>query len=253
MNLSRIKKLIAYRAVFWDMALKQLKTKYSGTFLGIWWALVLPLVLAASINLVFSRVFGSGQRHFALFLLSGLLPWIFFANALTDAAGSFIRHGSEIRQNIFPRELVPFSVVLADLLNFLIGLALLLPVFCYFEPSVIARLPLLFFVLFFYFVFVSGIGLLFASWNVFFRDLTHILSVGMMVWFWVTPVFYSADKILIVGNPVTPYITVFQKILFQARVPSSSELGTCVAVAVFFFAAGYGFFLKKEAELLKRI
>lgn len=259
MNLPRINKLIAYRAVFWEMALKQLKTKYSGSFLGIWWAVILPLVLAASINFVFSKVFGAGPRHFALFLLSGLLPWIFFANASTEAAGSFIRHGSELRQNIFPRELVPLSGVLADFLNFSIGLALLLPVFCFFKPSVIILLPFLFLVLFFYLLFVSGVGLLFAGWNVFFRDLTHILSVGMMVWFWVTPVFYSVDTSVAAGqglfllNPVTPFIVVFQKLLFQAYAPSLGDLGLCVAVAVLFFAAGYGSFLKKEAELLKRI
>ena len=248
-------KFYAYRAVLWEMSLKKLKAKYSGSFLGIWWALLLPIILAAAINLVFSQVFERAQDRFSLFLLSGLLPWFFFSNSLNDAVGSFTGNVSEVRQNIFPREIIPLSYTIADFMNFMVGLLALLPLFLVFAPGSIALLPLLLFILILFFIFTAGIGLLFSSLNVFFRDFAHIMQVGMMIWFWLTPVFYSIERFseplnrLARLNPVVPYIVSFQKILFKGVAPSVPEISFCFIFAFFFFFAGYALFLKNEPEI----
>ncbi len=260
MNLSvRVGKFYTYRAVLWEMSLKKLKAKYCGSFLGIWWALLLPVILAAAINLVFSQAFERGERNFSLFLLSGLLPWFFFSNSLNDAVDSFTGNVSEVRQNIFPREIIPLSHTISDFMNFMAGLSALLPFFLVFVPGSVVLLPLLLLILILFFIFTAGIGLIFSSFNVFFRDLEHIMQIGMMIWFWLTPVFYSIDRFseplkrLAQLNPVAPYIVSFQKILFKGVAPSVPEISLCFIFALFFFFAGYLLFLKNEMELLKRI
>ncbi len=255
----RLKKLFVYRAVLWEMSFKKLKGRYSGSSLGIWWALIIPLLLTAAINFVFSQVFRAGGRHFSVFLISGLMPWFFFSNTLNDATVSFSSSISELRQNIFPRELIPFSYIISNFVNFLIGLAIVMPLFLFFSPKVILCFVHLLILLIFFLIFAAGIGLLFAVWNVFFKDLTHIMSVAMMVWFWLTPVFYSADrfsgifKFLVYLNPLTSYISVFQKILSQGEIPSFSDMFSCLFLACVYFIAGYLFFVKKESELLKMV
>ncbi len=241
------------------MSAKQLKAKYSGSFLGLWWAIAIPVIFALSINFVFARVFKVAFKDFTLFVLSGMIPWFFFSNGLLESTNSFLSHSNELRQNIFPRELVPLSCVFANFLNFLIGLVCLLPLFFVVAPGLFLSLPFLVLLLGIFLLFVAGLGLFFSTLNVFFRDLAHFLSVGMMVWFWVTPVFYSLSMLdqkwrgICYLNPLTVFIISFQRVLFEGARPSFASLGACFFMSVFFFIAGYGFFLRKESELLKRI
>jgi len=241
------------------MSFKKLKAKYCGSFLGLWWALILPLFLAAAINIVFSRVFKKDDPYFGLFLVSGLLPWFFFANSINDALNSFTGNTSEARQNIFPREIMPLSFVGADFMNFMIGFVVVLPLFFVFAPRSIYLLPVLCALLFFFLLFCCGVCLFISCLNVFFRDLTHIMSVGMMVWFWLTPVFYPVSRFddgfykLIFLNPLVPYITSFQKILYKGVMPQFTEISACFILSVLSFGLGYLYFLKNETELLKRL
>ena len=113
----RLKKAYIQRRILYDMSLKQLKTKYAGSKLGIWWAVITPVILAASINFVFVSVFKIGIHNYTLFVLAGMLPWFFFNNALSEATDVFIINSPILRQGIFPREFVPVSSVLANFFN----------------------------------------------------------------------------------------------------------------------------------------
>jgi lipopolysaccharide transport system permease protein len=111
----RLKKVYSYRHILWDMTLQQLKTKYAGSKLGIWWAVITPLLLAVSINFIFTTVFKINIPNYTFFILAGLIPWIFFTNALSEVANSFLANSPILNQAIFPRELVPFSTILSNL------------------------------------------------------------------------------------------------------------------------------------------
>jgi ABC-type polysaccharide/polyol phosphate export permease len=255
----KIRGLLQQKDVLWEMSLKELKAKYSGSFLGIWWAVFLPLLLAASINFVFVHVYKVQTKNFTIFLLSGILPWTFFSSALMEATQSFFTRAVSARQGIFPREFIPLSGIIANFLNFLVGFLILLPLFFVASPQSIFLLPQLLVVLALYFFFSVGFGLLFGSLNVFWRDLSHLLSVGMMLWFWITPVFYSAEDLIFpyrwvcLLNPVTPFITAFQKIIFYAAAPSFLVWLAVFSVSFLVFLSGYFVYLIKERELLKRI
>lgn len=241
------------------MAILQLKAKYAGSKLGIWWAVITPLILATSINLVFTEVFKIDTPNYTLFVLAGIIPWFFSMNALTEAANSFIINFSILKQSAFPREFIPMSSILANLLNFLIGFVFLLPLFIILNFRVTGLLPFLFLIIILNFIFIIGLGVLFSCANVFFRDLTHFMSIGFMVWFWITPVFYSLDMIpfpfrwICLFNPMSYYIILYQNILFQAKIPSLTTLATASLLSILCFFAGSFIFVRNEPRLLKRI
>jgi ABC-type polysaccharide/polyol phosphate export permease len=256
---TRIKKIYSCRRILWDMTVKQLKVKYAGSRLGIWWAIVTPLLLAASINFVFNKVFKIEIPNYTFFVLAGLIPWFFFAGSLGEAAGGFIVHSAVVRQAVFPREFIAASSVSANLLNFLIGLVFLLPLFVILNPGVLALLPFLILAVVLNFIFVLGLGLLFSCVNVFFRDLEHFLAIGFMIWFWVTPIFYPLKDLsfpfrwVCILNPMTYYVLLYQDILFCGQAPSLLKIFAATSVSLLSFILGYGIFLKKEPALLKRI
>ncbi len=241
------------------MALKQLKAKYAGSILGIWWSVITPLILAVSINFIFTKVFKIDIPNYTLFVLAGIIPWFFFSNALTEVTNSFIINSSILKQSIFPREFIPVSSVLANLLNFLIGLIFLLPLFIISNFKIIGLLLFLFPVVILHFLFIVGLGFSFSIVNVFFRDLSYFLSVAFMVWFWITPVFYSLDMLafpfrwICLFNPMSYYVILNQSILFEAKAPSLSTVLIAFLISVLSFFVGYIIFVRKEPILLKRI
>jgi lipopolysaccharide transport system permease protein len=255
----RIGKMYRYRHALWDMTMVQLRAKYAASKLGIWWAVVTPLLLAASINFVFNAVFKIEIKNYTLFVLSGIMPWFFSMGALTEAASSFLINSSILKQSTFPREFIPVSSIMANLLNFLIGLMFLLPLFVILNFRIILLLPFLFLAVILNLIFILGLGGLFSCINVFFRDLTHFMAIGFMVWFWITPVFYSIDMVpspfqgICMLNPMTHYIIIYQDILFHARPPSFTSLCIACLISLITISIGFAVFLKKEPLLLKRI
>ncbi|HAJ56494.1 MAG TPA: hypothetical protein DCL35_01855 [Candidatus Omnitrophica bacterium] len=256
---ARIKKIYAYRAVLWEMSLKQLKGKYSGSMLGLWWAVIIPVILAFSINFIFTQVFKAQAENYAFFILAGMVPWAFFSGTLMGSAEAFFAQSSILKQGTFPREFVVISAVLADFISFCTGFLFLYPVFIFLEPAVIHLLPAFFCLALLYLMFVAGLSLLCSVANVFFRDTAHFLSIALMFWFWITPIFYSLETLglpwrrLFFYNPLTYFILAFQSLLFKASLPSAAVSLTCLATGVFFLAAGYFVFLKFEPKLMKRI
>lgn len=255
----RIKNIYLHRRILWDMASSQFKAKYAGSKLGIWWAVVTPLILAVCINLIFTVAFTVDIPNYTLFVLAGIIPWLFFANATLEATTSFTANSSILRQAIFPREFIPVSSVLSNLLNFFIGFIFLLPLFIILNFRVTRLLWLLLMIIILHSLFIVGLGLLFSSVNVFFRDLTHFLSIGLMIWFWITPVFYSLDMMpfpfrwVCLLNPMTYYVIAYKQILFEARAPSLPTIFISFSISLAFLIIGYLFFVKKEPALLKRI
>ncbi len=259
MIISRIKKLFCQRGILAKMAFKQFRASYSGAMLGVWWAIIIPLVLAVCINIIFTNVFRINIENFTFFVLSGILPWLFFSAAVIEATNSFLTDAAIFRQKMLPLEFVPFKSVLSNFLSFLIGMGFLLPFFIISNTQIITVLPALILVFVFNLIFILGLSLIFAVVNVYSRDIVHFLSVGLMVWFWITPIFYSLDMVpypyrwISILNPMTYYIVSYHSILFYAELPSLGVAITGIILALFFFITGSVFLIKKEPALLKRV
>ncbi|MBZ9577969.1 ABC transporter permease [Patescibacteria group bacterium] len=255
----RIKSIYMHRHTLWDMAIKQLKSRYAGSILGFWLAIVNPLLIMFAITFVFNIIFKIEIKNFPLFVLSGIFPWMFFSNALFEATSSILNQQNILRQFNLPREIIPLSSILSNFLNFLIGWCVIYPLFLFFSPKIVLLLPLLIIVLLLNLFFVCGLGLALSVLNVFFRDISHLLGVLLMLWFWITPVFYSVDMIpanfrWVCGfNPMTPFIVFYRDIIFRGNVPNSP-----VFIGIFIWTAlslilGLMFFSSSESKILKEI
>ncbi len=255
----RIKKIYLYRHALWDTAIKQLKAKYASSILGISWAVVNPLLIMLAITFVFTIIFKTEIKNFSLFILSGVFPWMFFSNALSEATFSILNQQNMLHQFNLPREIIPLSSVLSNFLNFLIGWIIIYPLFLFFNPKIVFLLPFLIICILSNLIFVSGLGLISSVLNVFFRDIGHLLGTLLMFWFWITPIFYSIDMIPVRFywvynfNPMVLYITYYQEVLFRGYAPSLS-----IFIGIFFWAfmsliLGLLVFSNLESKLLKRI
>ena len=97
--------------MLWDMSISQLKSKYVGLKLGIWWVIIIPLLMTLCINFVFVSAFKVQIPHYAFFILCAIFPWFFISQTISEAANVFIVNKNILRQGVFPQELVLVSSV----------------------------------------------------------------------------------------------------------------------------------------------
>ena len=240
------------------LSMKELRLKYSGSKLGVWWALILPLLLALSINLIFTKAFKVSIPNYTLFVLSVILPWLFFSQTVSEASNSFLKNISLLRQCIFLKEVIPLASVFGNFLNFSLGLIVIIPLFILFNPKILLLIPALILLLLFFLIFIAGLGLIFSLTNSFYRDVSCFLSLGLMIWFWITPVFYSIEmipypyKVICLVNPLTYFMISFRNLLYYGRM-DLRFYSIDIIISIATFSIGYAIFVWKERGLLKRI
>jgi lipopolysaccharide transport system permease protein len=217
---------------------RELRARYKGSGLGLVWSLIYPLAMMGVYTLVFSTLWHvtGNIPHYPLFVLSGLAVWGFFQAGVQQGTSSLVANGDLIKKVWFPRELIPASVVLAQLLTIVIILAILVPIDLIVEPANAGTFLLVIPILLALLCLVLGFAWIFSVANVFFRDIEHLLAVILLPWFFLTPVLYGLDQfeeahgqrwlILLMryGNPVTPYVESVRAVILQAVVPGMTLL-----------------------------
>jgi lipopolysaccharide transport system permease protein len=217
---------------------RELRARYKGSGLGLVWSLIYPLAMMGVYTLVFSTLWHvTGDiPHYPLFVLAGLAVWGFFQAGLQQGTSSLVANGDLIKKVWFPRELIPASVVLAQLLTIVIILAILVPIDLIVEPANASTFLLVVPILLALLCLVLGFAWILSVANVFFRDIEHLLAVILLPWFFLTPVLYGLDQfqaahgqrwlILVMryGNPVTPYVESVRAVILQAVVPGMTLL-----------------------------
>jgi len=211
------------------------------------------------ITFVFTAVFKTEVKDFALFVLSGILPWMFFSGALSEATPSLSTQSSVLHQFSLPKEILPLSIVLSYFMNFLMSWAIIYPIFFFHNPEIIPLvifLPVIFLLTYF---FICGIGLLFSVINIIFRDLEHLIGILLMFWFWVTPVFYSIEMIprnfqwVFNLNPMSAFVIFYRDIIFYCRVPELTTFLEVISWAFSSLCIGVLVSIWLESSALKRI
>jgi ABC-type polysaccharide/polyol phosphate export permease len=245
--------------LFEQLVRRELRQKYQGSVLGVAWYLVNPLVLMAAYWFLFGVVLKTfSYEDYPLFLLCGLVVWIFFSQSLLQAATSLLDQGALVRKARFRREAIPASVVTVQLVTFLVVLALLAIVTVAIRGTVEPALLLLPVVLACLAVFVLGLALAVAVLHAFFRDVAPILSAALLPWFFLSPIFFSVDAVterdtarwaLEWLNPVAPYIIAVRDVLYAGAAPSLAVLGYVVVAAALSLAGGLALFRRLESEL----
>jgi lipopolysaccharide transport system permease protein len=262
---SGIKTLFSYRELLFSLTKKELKVKYRGSALGFFWSLLNPILTMLVYSFVFSIVLRGGIEQFAIFLICALLPFNFLSNSVNYGAGSIIGNSNLVNKIYFPREIIPLSIVLANLVNFffeLIALFIVLGIMGYKFYLYLYILPVVIFIQFFL---VVGMTLLVSALNVFFRDLQHLITIVMMVWFFGTPIIYPLSMVpekyqfFIKLNPMTVYSAYYRNIFYYVKYPegagfpSLTETLIALGITLLIFFTGYFVFRKLEYRFAEEI
>lgn len=249
-----VRELWEYRGLFFFLALRDVKLRYAQTVLGVMWALIQPLLTMV----VFTVIFGSFARipsdgiPYAVFSLAALVPWTYFANALTGASNSLLQNSNLITKVYFPRLAVPLAPVIAGLLDFAISLGLLLVLLPIFGivPSIasLAVVPVLLLVTM---MTAAGMGAWLAALNIQYRDVRYVTPFLVQVWMYGSPIVYPLSTIpptyrpLFALNPMSGVINGFRSTLLGTPADWRGMSISAVVAAVM-FVAGTLYFQRTE-------
>jgi ABC-type polysaccharide/polyol phosphate export permease len=241
-----------YRELIWALALKDLKIRYRRSVLGFLWALLNPALLMLVLTLVFSTVLRFPIPHYAIFLLSVLLPWTFFSQSLSYAVESIVGNGDLIKKVKVAKLVFPMAAIVSNLINFglsLIPLALLVLLMRhpFYWTWLYLPVPLLALT-----IFTMGIAFFFAVANVYYRDVAHILQIVLSAWFYVTPIIYSLDFIpakyqwLFKLNPIIYVINGFRLSVYYGLLPKAPSIIASFVCAFVSLFIGFAIFRKNQ-------
>lgn len=248
-----------HRELTKDLIKRDFKIRYLGSVLGRYWGFIHPLAMIAIYSIVFSRVAGDRLRDdagstfgFTVYLCAGLLPWNTFVEMISRGTKSFQENAEFIKKISFPKEVLQTVASGAALVSFGISLLLyviFLAIIGELPSSSILLLPL---VIVLQTLLASGLGMIFSIFNAFFRDMEQFLQILFQVWFWLTPIVYHRSFLpnivqqLMVVNPASHFITLYQDIFFYRVFPSLETLGLASFYAI--LAYGLGAFMVSHFE-----
>jgi ABC-2 type transport system permease protein len=236
----RLRDIWRYRELLVGLTRKELKIKYKNSVLGFLWSLLNPAVTLLVFYVVFQVVLKNGIPYFPIYLVSGILVWNLFSAALPQSTGSVVASAPIVKKVAFPREIVSLAPLGAALVQFFLQCVVVIIFLVAFrrEPAM-TYLPLLVPALLALLILTAGLGVMLAAINVKLRDTTHLVEIGLMVWFWATPIIYQyrlvrdsvaraphgLKHILFIlwrFNPVTPIVLTFQRAIYGQTSPRGS-------------------------------
>jgi lipopolysaccharide transport system permease protein len=206
------------RELIYFLTWREAKIRYKQTAIGVLWAILQPVLTTVIFTVIFSQIarFDSGDIPYPLFALSGLLLWLYFNNAVSNASNALLTNTSLVTKVYLPRMIVPLSVVLAGLIDLLIGLAILAGMLLYYRIQITATILLAPVFILMTVVLAASFGVLFSAVNVRFRDVKYALPFLLQIWMFLSPVFYSQDilsekwKMVLRFNPLYGILSGFR-------------------------------------------
>jgi len=251
-----------YRELIWTLVWRDVAVRYKQTFLGIAWAILVPAFTALIYVIIFGKFanFPSGDTPYPSLVIAGVLPMQYFASALTLSSLSLLANLPLVTKVYFPRTLLPLAGVSVPLVDFVVGLPVLLALMWYYHTwpgGWEVMLAPLFIVL--AVVTVLGIGLLLSAINVRFRDVRYMIPVFLQVLPLLSGVMFAVDQIpekwqwILSLNPLTSVIAGWRWAILDASTPNPAQVAVSVGVAAALFIAGLAVFRSSESSFADTI
>jgi homopolymeric O-antigen transport system permease protein len=247
----RLRELLRYRDLIWNLVLRDLKARYKSSILGYLWSLVNPLLMMGVFTVLFRFLLKSGIPNFPVFIIVGLLPWNYFATSVSGAVVSITGQSNLIKKVYFPREVLPISLVIANLINYVLALPAM------FLIMIVLKAHFQWVMLFFPLIalietiFVLGVALFLSCLNVFFRDTQVVMEVVLTAWFFLTPIFYRLSDLVpdharLVRwlNPMASLVDFYRDIFYLGGMPGWDALVRTLVTALIVLLVGYLFFVR---------
>lgn len=248
-----IRPLTSHKYLLYQVTLREIRARYKQSIMGYVWIIFNPLVQLLVYSFVFSVIFKfpTGGVPYSIFLFIGLLPWIYLQTTLSTATLVLIDNANLLRKVSFPREILPYSVVLAKSVDLFFSLLLLFAFLILYKlpfyPSIFLVIPLLLVQV----ILMTGLSLFLSAANLFYRDIQYLTNLTLLIWLYMTPVVYPLSLVpkkyvwLYKLNPMVGIIEGYRSALLNLPF----DLGTIVWSVVFsllIFIIGFWIFKKGE-------
>jgi len=253
----RLGELIEFRELLYFLVWRDLKVRYKQTVLGVSWALLQPVLTALIFALFLGHLVGVRSQGvpYLLFALTALVLWTLFAQSVAVGGQSVVAISNVVTKVYFPRALVPLATVMALTVDFLIGVAILVPAVLLYGRGLDARALLAPLFVLLALTSALGVSLWLSALNVRYRDFRYVIPFVVQVGLFVSPVAYpssllhGAARIAYAINPLAGAIDGFRWTLLGTPAPALAPLGVSVAAAIVLLVGGLYYFRRLEATI----
>jgi lipopolysaccharide transport system permease protein len=248
-----------YRDLLRNLVYRDLKVRFQGTAFGFLWSFVVPIVMISLYDFVFAHVFHTTINNFTLYLVIGVLHYNLFSQVLNQSCDSLINAGSLLQKIYFPRVLVPLSNVTFNFILWFTSIIILTIAMPFLGGHYDWHLLAYFVALMAYLAMILGIALALSVLSVEYRDLRHLVEVGLIILFWCTPIVYDTTTLndsarqIIALNPLYYYFSIFHDLLYRDIFPDWTKVAAALLWTVTCLAFGTAIYWRKAKWLVEAL
>lgn len=257
MNL--IKDLKNYREFLKSNVKKDIRGKYKGSFLGVLWSFINPLLSVLVYAIVFPYIMRIKVENYLIYLITGIIPWTFFTSSINMGIISILSNADIIKKVYFPRIILPISTVTSCLVNFIISCIIIL-LFCIGSGLGISIqilwLPIIAII---QYIMLLGFTFILSAIEMYMRDIEHIVNFILSMAFYVTPILYTPDIFptklswVLKLNPMAYLVNAYRSIFFYQKMPDIIGIGIVSAFSAIIFLIGYFIFEKLQKGFAEEV
>ncbi|MGB9599422.1 MAG: ABC transporter permease [Myxococcota bacterium] len=242
-----------------------LRSRYTGSVSGIYWSIINPLLMILIYTFVFSSVLriefhrGSGTLNFAFYLICGMLPWLFIQDSILRSTTSIVENSDLVKRAKFPASILPIHIVLSNLITMLIGLILLLLILVITANTVSVTILFIFVLIVPQLLFTLGLSWMCSSIYVFVRDIQPFISNFVLLWMFLTPIFYPSTvfppkyEIFLILNPAAHIVNLYREVIMKGNLIPGLSYITLLIESLFTFLVGYFIYVRLQPRFTDRL
>jgi lipopolysaccharide transport system permease protein len=250
-----LKELVRYRELLYFLVWRDIKVRYKQTILGAAWAILQPFFTMVVFTIFFGKMAGmpSDGIPYPIFSFAALLPWTYFANAISQSGNSLVNSSNLITKVYFPRLCIPMGATFAGLADFFIALIVLAGMMVWYRFIPGFGLILFPFLVLLTFLLATSVGLWLSALNVKYRDIRYVIPFMVQLWLFITPVIYPTTiaknySWILYLNPMAGIIESFRACILGHKPIPWPQLGLSAILTIFMFVAGLAYFNSMERE-----
>lgn len=241
-----------------SLVVKDIKLKYKNSILGYFWSLLHPIIYIAIFYVVFSKAFPMVDNY-ALYVISGILFWTFFATATSQMTGAIVGSAAILKSVFIPGYFFPLSLLFSGLINLLLSLIPFFVIMAILGAEIGFHLISLIPIIILFSTFTYGFSLILSTLNVYYRDVSMLWLSLSPALFYATPVAYTIDiipeewRIIYMLNPMANYLEAVHHVIYNGHWVTWKELGVMTGIALLAMLIGQRIYLKLEKGFVSNL
>ena len=258
-QLNLVAKTYRYRELILNFVIRDMKSRYKGSVLGYLWTLLDPLLMMLIYVLIFSVVVRIKVENYPIYILTGIVPWLFFSNSVTHAMLSLRENASLMMKVYFPRETFPISQVVSGIVEFSLTLLILIPFLFAYHIPLGWRLLTLPGIVVVQVLLVAGVSLVLSILVAYLKDVANFMTALLRIWFYLTPILYPFTMVPVkyqfffLLNPMAIIVCLYRWAILGIKVPDIGMVVIGILLSLLFFMGGVWFFSINESDVIKRL